>query len=53
LWAWRIRDHPGSLAGFDILDLEVATVGNNVDLLDSRISFAGMAVCVSRPRSST
>jgi hypothetical protein len=32
LRAWHIRDHSGSLAGFDILDLEVVTVGNNVDL---------------------
>ena len=52
LGAGHGRLDPGLLAGFDVLDLEIAEVGHDRDSPTPRTSFAGSAVCVSRPMST-
>ena len=49
----NVRNATGPLAGFDVLDFEVAAIGDDVDRLDVQNSRAGSAVCVSRPMSTT
>ena len=49
----NVRDAARLLAGLDVLDLEVAAVGDDVDGLDVQNLAAGSAVCVNRPMSTT
>ena len=48
-----MRNAAGLLAGLDVLDLEVAAVGDDVDRLDPENVAGRPAVCVKRPMSTT
>jgi hypothetical protein len=45
--------HPGLFAGLDVLDLEVAAIGGNIDILDIDNGAGGLGGLVSRPMSTT
>ena len=47
---WNATD---LLTGLDVLDFEVAAVGDDVDRFDAQDLRAGAAVCVKRPMSTT
>jgi len=50
---WNIGRQPRLFAGFDVLDLEVAAIGHDIDILDIENGAAGSAVSFSRPMSTT
>ena len=52
LWSGNVRNAAGPLTGLDVLDFEVAAIGDDVIVATSRISRAGSAVCVNRPMST-